>query len=147
MLYNRIGNNVEAERLLLDVVNEYPEMGNVYYSLGLLQAEMGDYDKSIVSLRKAGGLLPEQSRIWFNLYKLLDFKNETIEAQKALDKCLELEPKNLEFLYAKIEFLLKHKRTAAAVDVAKKVLKYYPDLPDKKDLQNFIDANSGLTAN
>ena len=147
MLYNRIGKNEEAERLLLDVVEEYPEMGDVYYSLGLLQAEMGDYDKSIISLRKAAVLLPEESRVWFNLFKLLDFKNQSTNAEKAIDKCLELEGQNLEFLYAKIKFLFKQKRIAAAVNLAKKVLEYYPDLPGKNDLQGFIDTNLGLLEN
>ena len=142
MLYNRIGKNEEAERLLIDVAGKNSGMGDVYYSLGLLQAEMGEYDKSIVSLQNAAEILPGQSRIWFNLFKLLDFKNNSIEAEIAINKCLELESRNTEFLYAKIEFLLKRKRTAAAVETAKKVLEYYPDSPDKKELKNFIDTNS-----
>lgn len=141
MLYNRIGKNKEAEDLLLEVVKNRPEMGDTYYSLGLLQAEMGNYDKSIISLQKAAELLPARSRIWFNIYNLLDFKNDTKEAQKALDKCLDLEPRNPEFLYAKIEFLLKQKREKEAVEVAKNILEYYPDSPDSKDLQNFIEMN------
>lgn len=141
MLYNRIGKNKEAEDLLLEVVKNRPEMGDTYYSLGLLQAEMGNYDKSIISLQKAAELLPARSRIWFNIYNLLDFKNDTKEAQKALDKCLDLEPRNPEFLYAKIEFLLKQKREKEAVKVAKNILEYYPDSPDSKDLQNFIEMN------
>lgn len=142
MLYNRIGNNVEAEELLMEVVANQPEMGDAFYSLGLLQAEMAKYDESISSLKKAGNLSPDRSRIWINLFKLLDFKNETKEARKALDKCLELEPRNLEFLYAKIEFLLKQKKEKEAVNIAKKILEYYPDLPDKNDLQNFIYSSS-----
>lgn len=142
MLYNRIGNNEEAEKLLTEVVVQQPDMGDIYYSLGLLQAEMAKYDESISSLKKAGNLSPDRSRIWINLFKLLDFKNETKEARKALDKCLELEPRNLEFLYAKIEFLLKQKKEKEAVNIAKKILEYYPDLPDKNDLQNFIYSSS-----
>ena len=142
MLYNRIGKNTEAENLLSEVVESRPEMGDAYYSLGLLQAEMGNYKKSIVSLQKAVELLPYRSRIWFNLYNLYDFKNDSENAQKALDGCLELEPRNLEFLYAKIEFLLKQKREKEAVEVAKKVLEYYPNSPDGMDLRNFINKNS-----
>ncbi len=141
MLYNRIGKNKKAENLLLEVTIDQPEMGDTYYSLGLLQAEMGDYDKSVVSLRTATELLPDRSRIWFNLYNLLEFKSSLAEAEKALDRCLELEPRNLEFLYAKIEFLHKQKREKEAVDVAKKILEYYPESPDKNELQNFIDLN------
>lgn len=142
MLYNRLGQNNEAESLLEEVVKEYPEMGNVYYSLGLLQAEMGKYDKSVLSLQNASELIPSQSRVWFNLFKLYDFKNNKAKAEGALIKCLELEARNQEFLYAKMEFLLKQKRTKEAKELAKKVLEYYPDSPDKKDLQHFIDANS-----
>lgn len=142
MLYNRIGNNVAAEELFIEVVANQPEMGDAFYSLGLLQAEMGKYDESIASLQKASQISPDRSRIWINLFKLLDFKSETKEAQKALDKCLELEPRNLEFLYAKIGFLLKQKKEKEAINIAKKILEYYPELPDKKDLQNFIYSRS-----
>jgi len=141
MLYNRIGNNKDAESLLLEVLADNPEMGDIYYSLGLLQAEMGNYDKSIASLQKAAQLLPDRSRVWFNLFKLLDFKNEAKEAQIALEKCLDLEPQNLEFLYAEIEFLLKQKKQEVAVSIAKKILEFYPDLPDKQDLLRFIETN------
>lgn len=142
MLYNRLGKNKEAENLLLEALEEQPEMGEVYYSLGLLQAEMLAYDKSITNLQKAAGLLPERSRIWFNLYNLLEFKKITNEAENALDKCLAIDARNLEYLYAKIEFLLKQKREKEAVNVAKMILEYYPDSPDKNELQNFIDLNS-----
>ena len=142
MLYNRIGNNVEAENLLLEVVVNQPEMGDAFYSLGLLQAEMGKYDESITSLQKAVQLSPSRSRIWINLFKLLDFKNETEKAQQALDKCMELEPRSLEFLYTQIEFLLKQKKEKEAVNIAKIILEYYPELPDKKDLLNFIEMNN-----
>ena len=141
MLYNRLGRNKEAENLLIEVLEEQPEMGEVYYSLGLLQAEMLAYDKSISNLQKAAGLLPERSRIWFNLYSLLEYKEITTEAENVLDKCLEIEPRNLEYLYAKIEFLLKQKREREAINVAKIILEYYPDSPDKIELQNFIDSN------
>ena len=139
MLYNRMGENNKSEKLLLEVVEQNPQMGNIYYSLGLLQAEMGNYNKSIASLQKAAELTPNHSRTWFNLFKLYDFRNETKEAQKALEKCLELKPRRLEFLYAEIEFLLKHKKEQEAVIIAKKILEFYPDLPDKKNLLNFTE--------
>ena len=128
--------------MLLEVLEVQPEMGEVYYSLGLLQAEMGEYDKSITNLRKAAVLLPERARIWFNLYNLLEFKKITTEAENALEKCLEIEARNLEYLYAKIEFLLKQKREKEAVNIAKMILEYYPDSRDKNELQNFINSNS-----
>ena len=46
---------------------------------------MSNYDKTIISLQKAVELLPNNSRIWFNLFNLLDFMKENKEAQKALE--------------------------------------------------------------
>ncbi len=139
MLYNGIGKNAEALKLLISVIEENPEMGDPLYSLGLLQAEMGDYDKAIISLNKATKLLPNRPRVWFNLFRLLEFNKETTNAENALNMCLEIEPSNLEFLYAKIEFMLKQKNQKGAVDAAKKVLEYYPNSPDKAELLNFIN--------
>jgi len=140
MVYNSLGNNTEALQLLLTVTEKQPELGDAYYSLGLLQAEMGDYDNSIVSLKSAARLIPNRSRIWYNLFRLYEFKKNITDAEKTLNICLEIEPRNLEFLYAKIEFLLKQKREKDAVEVAKMILEYYPGLPDKVELQNFINS-------
>lgn len=140
MLYNGLGQNNEALALLTSVTNDQPALGDAWYSLGLLQAEMGDYNKSITTLQTAVELLPERSRIWFNLFRLLEFNNDAIGAENALNNCLKIEPRNLEFLYAKIEFMLKEKKEKEAVEVAKKVLEYYPELPDKAELINFINS-------
>jgi predicted CXXCH cytochrome family protein len=137
-LFNRLGKNEKAENLLLDVTNKNPELGDAFYSLGLLQAEIGKYDQSISNLKKATELLPEYSRAWFNYFNMLDFKNHLPEAEKTLNKCLEIDPQNTEFLYAKIEFLLKQKRENEAVEIATTILEFYPNSPDKKELQNFI---------
>lgn len=138
MLLNSKGENTEALDILQYVVESDPDFGDAWYSLGLLQSELGQYDESIISLKKATELLPERSRIWFNLYNLLDFKQKQKEAESALNKCIELVPKNLEYLMAKIEFLIKNGREMDAVDVAKTILEYYPDIEDKEVLEEFI---------
>ncbi len=138
MVYNRTGNNDEALELLQYVVKYNPEMGDAWYSLGLLQSEMGDYDSSMESLEEAGILIPERPRIWFNLFRLQEFKQEFTRAEKTLNLCLNLDPQNLEFLSAKIEFLIKQRREKEAVDVAKLILKYYPDISDRNVIEDFI---------
>ncbi len=138
MVYNRTGNNDEALELLQYVVKYNPEMGDAWYSLGLLQSEMGDYDSSMESLEEAGRLIPDRPRIWFNLFRLQEFKQEFTRAEKTLNLCLNLDPQNLEFLSAKIEFLIKQRREKEAVDVAKLILKYYPDISDRNVIEDFI---------
>jgi predicted CXXCH cytochrome family protein len=142
MLYNRINRNEEAQKLLIEVIDEHPDMGEVCYSLGLLQAEMGNYETSIKNLNKAAELLPESSRIWFNLFRMYEFMKDSVKASLAIDKCLILEPKNLEYLYAKIEFLVMQNKKKEAVEVAKKVLRYYPNIPDRQKLLNFIQTQN-----
>jgi len=141
MLYNKLGKNTEAEKLFTKVLDNNPNMGDVYYSLGLLQSEMGNYNKSIISLQKAAELLPNRARIWFNLFNLLVFENENVAAKQALNMCLKLEPTNLQYLYANLEFLLKLKQNKEAVIVAKTILEHYPNSPDKAKLVNFIEIN------
>ncbi len=140
MLYNRFSRNDEAEQLLNEVINEYPDMGEVYYSLGLLQAEMGKYEIAVGNLETAVRLTPENTRASFNLFRLYEFLNQQEKAIDALNNCLSIEPENLEYLYAKIEFLIKANRNEEAVAVAKKILFYYPEIPDKQDLEDFIEA-------
>lgn len=140
MVYNGLGKNHEALELLVSVTEEQPEMGDAMYSLGLLYAEMADYDASIETLEKASQLMPERARIWLNLFRLYEFKQQINEATIALNKCIEIEPANLEYLYAKIEFMLKQKNEKEAVETAKKVLEYYPNSPDKAELENFINS-------
>lgn len=138
MVYNKVERNEEALRLLKHVVVSNDEMGEAWYSLGLLQSEMGKYDESIISLEKAGELMPDRTRVWFNLFRLLEFKQKLIEAEKTLNLCLNLEPQNLEFLSAKIEFLLKQGRDKDAVPVALTILEFYPDIQDREVIEDFI---------
>lgn len=45
ILYNQEGRNAEAEKLLLEVLKNYPELHDVAYTLGLLYAEMNQPKK------------------------------------------------------------------------------------------------------
>ncbi len=138
MVYNRTGSNNKALKLLQHVVQYNPELGDAWYSLGLLQSEMGDYDNSIKSLEMAAELMPDRPRIWFNLFRLHDFKQENYKAENTLNRSLDLEPQNIEFLSAKVELLIKLGREKEAVDVAKKILEYHPNISDKDVVEDFI---------
>ena len=50
VLYSSAGRNEEAETLLREVLEAYPEEAQAAYSLGLLLAEMGRLDEAVVFL-------------------------------------------------------------------------------------------------
>jgi predicted CXXCH cytochrome family protein len=140
MLYNKIGEKTKAENLLQQVVVDYPTMGEAFYSLGLLQAELKKYDEAIFNLKQASVLIPQRNRIKLNLFKLLNFKNDFPEALKTIDECIKSEPGNPEYLYAKIELLVKNDEIRQAKEIAKKILEIDPENRDKKQLLEFINS-------
>ncbi len=140
MLYNREGKNEKAEKLFIELTKQNPEMGQAFYSLGLLQGEMQKYDEAIVNLYQAAKLLPGQNRVKLNLFKLLSFKKRGKEASKIIDECISLEPSNIEYLYAKIELLIQQDNMREAKNIARKILKTNPETRDKNQLLQFINS-------
>jgi tetratricopeptide (TPR) repeat protein len=102
MLYNQLGNNDEAERLLREVLASYPDMYDVAYSLALL--------------------LVERER-----HLLLQMLGRDVEAEEKLQYARQLEPDNLDFLYALCDFYLKRDRIHEARQVAQDMVERHPD--------------------
>jgi len=140
MLYNRVGENEKAEKLFIELTKQNPEMGQAFYSLGLLQGEMQKYDEAIVNLYEAAKLLPGQNRVKLNLFKLLSFKGRGEQALKVIDECILLEPSNIEYLYAKMELLIRQDNMREAKNIARKILKTKPETRDENQLLQFINS-------
>lgn len=138
MLYNKMGKNDKAEILLRHVVKEHPEYGEAYYSLGLLLAEMQNYDDALLFLEQAAERLPNRARVFYNLYQMQLFKKQLKKAEITLKRCLELDAENLDYNYAAIEFYIKSDQTAKAKYFAQQILTFYPNLPEKQELESFI---------
>ena len=138
MTYNKTGENDKAEKLFLELVNEQPNVGQNYYSLGLLQSEMQKYDEAIINLEKASNLLVKNTRVKLNLFKLLAFKNQNTKALEVINQCIEQEPDNLEFYYAKLKFLIRNKRIDEAKEVATKLIDLVSDENEKIQLKQFV---------
>ena len=139
MLYNNIGRNNEAELLLKDVANINSNDGNTQYSLGLLLAEEKKYEEAVVHLENAAKLLPGNARVFYNLGLLQDFLGDKQAAQTSLITAKNIEPDNLSFQVALIDFYLKQKEYSKAKPLAIEYKENNPDDQSVDQLIEFID--------
>jgi tetratricopeptide (TPR) repeat protein len=127
MLYNQLGQRSEAETLLHEVVVAHPDAYDVAYSLALLLAEMGNYNEAALYFDKAVGGLPDHSRIHYNYGLLLNHLRRFDGAERELQRARQLEPSNLDFLYALADFYVKRGRLAEARLIAQEMIDRHPN--------------------
>jgi Tfp pilus assembly protein PilF len=140
MLYNKMQELDLAEELLREVVQDYPEMHEIKYSLGLLLAEQKQYEEAADFLRQAAIGLPRRARIQYNLGLLLQQLDRDQKAELALQKAVEIEPNNLDFLYALADFYLKRNRWNEARHVAEAMVARHPDKRIGHDILEFLNS-------
>ena len=138
MLYNRLNNNAEAERLLREVVRDQPELYDVHYSLALLLAEEKKYAEAAPFMRTAAQGLPRRSRVQYNYGLLLQALQRDLEAEMSLARALELEPENLDFLYAMADFYMKRQRWDDARRIARQMVETHPGQNLGHDILNTL---------
>jgi len=126
MFYNQMGQNDKAERLLREVVTEQPELYEVKYSLGLLLAEEKKYAEAARYLEAAARGIPDRSRVHYNLGLLLDYLGREVQAESALQRALELEPGNIEYLNAIAQYYLKREMYQEAKRIAEQIISRHP---------------------
>jgi len=134
MLYNRLGDNDKSEVLFREVVEENPEFYEIYYSLALLLVEKNNYNEAEIFMGKAAGNLPEAARVHYNYGLLLQYNKKDSQAETELKKALNLEPENMDFLYALFDFYFKRSRFEQAREMAETMVKVNPDLPAAREL-------------
>jgi tetratricopeptide (TPR) repeat protein len=139
MLLNTLGRKDETEVLLREVVDVHPEFYEVQYSLGLLLAEKKMYDKAVGHLEIASQGLPGRSRIRYNLGLLLQHLKRDPEAEAALLGALEIEPDNLDYLYAAADHYLKRGKLVKARHIAEQMIEKHPDSAIGRNIINFIN--------
>jgi Tfp pilus assembly protein PilF len=147
MLYNQIGKNDKAEILLREVAISHPEMYEVQYSLGLLLAEEKKYAEAANYLKQAAKGLPERARIHYNLGLLLQHLKKDSDAEASLLKAQELEPDNLDYLYALADFYLRRKKLQQARSIAKEMVARHPTQRIGHDILNLIEKNVEANSN
>jgi tetratricopeptide (TPR) repeat protein len=134
-LLNAAGRNDEAEALLRDVVEAYPEDGQAAYSLGLLLAEMGRLDEATVFLTRAAELMPGRARVHYNLGLALQTGGRSDDAGEALRRAVELQPADLDLLFALADHYARTGRLRAALAVAEQMIAAHPENPMGRDFK------------
>jgi len=142
MLYNETGRKNEAEVLLREVVAAHAELHEVQYSLGLLLAEKKKFEEAARYLAVAAAGLPQRSRVHYNLGLLLQIVKRDAEAEAALLAALDIEPDNLDYLYALVDHYLKRQKFTQARQIAEQMIVKHPDNSVGREILNFINQQS-----
>jgi tetratricopeptide (TPR) repeat protein len=137
MLYNQMGQNDEAEKLLREVTTAQPGLYEVQYSLGLLLAEEKQYEEAAEYLAAASRGMPDRSRVHYNLGMLLDYLGMDSEAEFALQRAVELEPGNIEYLHAIAQYYLKREMYQEAKRIAEQIISRHPTRQIGHELLDF----------
>ena len=141
MMYNKEGRNGDAEKLFREVVAENPNLYEISYSLGLLLTEEKKYEEAAVYLKRAAAGLPDRARVHYNLGMLLALMGRK-DASTELRKALELEPDNMDFLYALADCHLQQNRIADARQVVTQMIEQHPESAIGPSLMRVIDQAS-----
>ena len=102
-------------------------------------AEEKRYEEAVQYLQRAAVNLPQRARIHYNIGLLLAHLKRDSEAEAALQRTLEIEPDNLDFLYALAEFYIKRGRLEEAKPLTEKMAAKFPSNPIGRNLLNFLN--------
>jgi predicted CXXCH cytochrome family protein len=98
-LLARMGRTQEAENHFRECLKLNPDFADAYYFLGLLLAGKNNLDSAAVYLALAGGKLPTNPRISYNLALVMQKLNRLPEAIKAMLKAIKVAGEDPEYLY------------------------------------------------
>ncbi len=85
--------------------------------------------------------MPDRARIRYNLGLLLQYVRRDSDAEAALLSALEIEPDNLDFLYAVAEHYLKRRKFHEARKIVEQMISKHPSNSIGYDLLNVINKN------
>jgi len=138
VLYSRQGKNNLAEEQLRKALESNPELADVHYSLGLLLSEQKQYEEAVKHLQKAATGMGNNARAYYNLGQLLDFLRRDTEAETALKKTIEIEPRNMNYLQTMARFYMARQQFAQASGIAGQMILANPANPLGQQLLDFI---------
>jgi len=122
------------------VMATYPDQDEASYSLALLLVGTGRSGEALGYLARASAGMPRRSRVHYNYGLLLAQMGEDAPAEAALSKALNLEPDNMDYLFALIDFHYRRGRLEAALRLAERMIAAHPESPLGQDLKARIEA-------
>jgi Tfp pilus assembly protein PilF len=141
VLYSRQGKNDLAEEQLRKALAVNPDLPDVNYSMGLLLSEQKQYQEAVKHLGKAAAGMVDNARVYYNLGQLLAFLRQDKEAEAALQRTVEIEPGNMNYLQAMAQFYLARRNFSGAREIAEMMTAADPSSPLGSQLLQFIDEN------
>ncbi len=139
LLLNGTGRNAEAERLLREVLEAYPDQYEVAYNLGLLLAEMGQIEEGTEYLGRASDGLPGRARIHYNYGLAAQSIGDMEAAEAALGRALSIEPGNPDFLFALGDHYFRRGRLQRALEMADRLLEVSPEFPQAQPFKAAVE--------
>lgn len=124
-LYNRLRKNEQAMALFETVIEQEPNYGMAYYSLGLLYAEENKMAYALEYLAKAVEL-EDNPRIYYNLGIVYQQLGQLSQAEKTYIKGLQLEVNDFDLRYALGILYMQQGEMGKAKPHLKKLLKVQP---------------------
>ena len=118
MLHDELGRREEAEAQFRKAIEVRPDLAEVHYSLGLLVAEDEErLAEAAEILARATSLDPDHPRMHYNLGLALQRLGRHEEAEQALTRALELDPRGLDYYAALAIFYAQQERWVRALAV------------------------------
>ena len=133
-LSEEAGLEAEMEGRWEDAINTYtsvltkePERADLWEKLGELDDYMGNYAASGGAFHKAVQLSPNNPHLRFRLTQVYSILNEPNRAFVEIEKAVELDPKNIEYLKSRAQIANWIGKSEIARDSYKRILALSPD--------------------
>ncbi len=126
---NQTGKNDEALQQLLLAAKLEPNSDHVYYSLGLMHAEMGNLPEAAKTLQKAFSINPANIRARYNYALIMQQNGKTAEAEKAYLDGLKISPTDGDLLNALTILYAQGRQMNKALQTGRILQQYHGDNP------------------
>ena len=113
-LYSSMGQPIKAEKILEEFVIQNPNDANALYNYGLILSENTKYKQSLEYLMKASDLMPQNSRVDYNIAMLYDFFGEKTNAEKHLKLAISKNDNDVSNYSNLLDFYRREKLNAKA---------------------------------
>jgi pentatricopeptide repeat protein len=133
--------------LLREVLADYPEQYDAAYSLALVLVASGRREEALQYLDRAADGMPARSRVHYNRGLLLAQMGREGDAEEALQMALRVEPGNVDYLYALIDFYARRNRLEEALELARRMIEAHPGNRMGYDLRDAIQDRLGPSDN
>lgn len=142
-LLNQLGQNTEAEQVLINAIARNPEEGELYYSLGLVQAEMNQLAGATVSLERAANLLPTRPRVRYNYALALQRLGRRSQAETQFLESYRVGPEDPSIAQALAILYSQDARWDEALEWAERLVEMLPEEPGARQFLEDIRSSSG----